>query len=218
MGPPQCEKCGSSTFNIFFLRWARHLLHSVTVAFTATEICQQWELTFLSTVAFGATKILSAVGVDIPVDRSVQSYQNLVNFNSWHSCSFQSYLTPGRRYASHQLSKLTTVAFRAILKMKDMISSFFRSKFLLLLFLLWVTKGLLKTPGKNPFRTTAAKSFLAESFLIKKPWNFQQIYVRSLELPNYTIMLMSPLQWIIRFLLNVFSCHFSLCYVMVFTS
>ena len=29
---------------------------------------------------FGATKILSTVEVDIPVDRSFQSYQNLVNF------------------------------------------------------------------------------------------------------------------------------------------
>ena len=30
------------------------------------------------------------------------------------NCSFQSYLKPGRCYAQHQLSELTTVALRAI--------------------------------------------------------------------------------------------------------
>ena len=44
--------------------------------------CQQWELTFLSTVAFRATKILSTVEVDILVNRSFQSYQNSDNFKS----------------------------------------------------------------------------------------------------------------------------------------
>ena len=38
--------------------------------------CQQWELTFLSTVAFSATKILLTVGDDIPVDRGFQGHQN----------------------------------------------------------------------------------------------------------------------------------------------
>ena len=69
--------------------------------------CQQWESTFLSTVAFRATKnledtmlpsnigvdnvafratrILSTVGVGIPVDRSFQSYQNPDNFKGWLS-------------------------------------------------------------------------------------------------------------------------------------
>ena len=68
--------------------------------------CQQWELTFLSTVAFRTTKILSTVGVDILFDRSFQSYKNTDNFKSWHSCSFQSYQKPGRHYASRQLSEL----------------------------------------------------------------------------------------------------------------
>ena len=44
--------------------------------------CQQWELIFLSTVAFRATKILSMVEVDILVNRSFQSYQNSDNFKS----------------------------------------------------------------------------------------------------------------------------------------
>ena len=44
--------------------------------------CQQWELTFLSTVAFRATEFLSTMGVDIPVDCSFQSYQNPVNSGS----------------------------------------------------------------------------------------------------------------------------------------
>ena len=98
--------------------------------------CQQLELTLLSTADFRAIKILLTVWVDIPVDRSFQSYQNPDNFNNWRSCSlfratknledtmppvkygswqrnFQSYLRPGRRYICRQLLKLTTVAFRA---------------------------------------------------------------------------------------------------------
>ena len=39
----------------------------------------------------------------------------------------------------------------------------------------------------------AQVSFIEESFLIRKPWNFQQIHVRPLELANYTIMLLPPL-------------------------
>ena len=66
------------------------------------------ELTFLSTIAFRATKILSTVGVDIPVNHSFQSYQSPDNFKSWRPCSFQSYLTPGKHYASCQLLELTT--------------------------------------------------------------------------------------------------------------
>ena len=62
--------------------------------------CQQPELTLLSTIAIGAIKILSTVGGHNSVDRSFQSYQNLVRFKS--SCSFYSYLRPGRHYASRQ--------------------------------------------------------------------------------------------------------------------
>ena len=71
------------------------------------------QLSELTTVAFRATKILPAIGVNIPADCSFQSCQNTVNFKSWNSFSFQSYLTPGRRYASLQLSELTSVTFRA---------------------------------------------------------------------------------------------------------
>ena len=85
--------------------------------------CQQCELTFLPTIAFSATeipttlkadvpvafrgtKILPTVGVNIPVDRSFNSYQNPNNFKNWNSWTFQSYLTPGRHYISRQLSEL----------------------------------------------------------------------------------------------------------------
>ena len=68
-------------------------------SYEGPKSCKQWELTFLSTISFRATKTLSTVGVDIPVDGSFQSYQNLVNFNCWHSCSFLSHLTPGRCHA-----------------------------------------------------------------------------------------------------------------------
>ena len=70
--------------------------------------CWKWELTFLSTITFGATKFFSAVGGDIPVDRSFQSYHNFDNFKNWCSCSYQSYQKLRRHYASRQLSELTT--------------------------------------------------------------------------------------------------------------
>ena len=60
------------------------------------------QLSELTTKLFGSIKILSAVGVDIRVDRSFNSYQNPDNFKSWRSCSLQRYLTPGRHYASRQ--------------------------------------------------------------------------------------------------------------------
>ena len=55
-----------------------------------------------------ATKILSTVGVDIPVDCSFNSCQNPNNLKSWRSCSFQGHLTSGWHYASCQLSELPT--------------------------------------------------------------------------------------------------------------
>ena len=44
------------------------------------------QLSELTTVAFRATKILSAVEVDIPIDSSFQNYQNSNNSGSSHSC------------------------------------------------------------------------------------------------------------------------------------
>ena len=41
-----------------------------------------YQLSELTTYLFRTTKILSTVGVDIPVDYSFQSYQNLVNSRS----------------------------------------------------------------------------------------------------------------------------------------
>ena len=58
-----------------------------------SKSCHQWELTFLSTIAFRANKILSTVGIDtdFSVDRSFQSFQKLEKFTSWRCCSFQSF-------------------------------------------------------------------------------------------------------------------------------
>ena len=44
-----------------------------------------YQMSELKTIAFRATKILSTVGVDIPVDCSFQSYQNPVNSGSLNS-------------------------------------------------------------------------------------------------------------------------------------
>ena len=153
-----------------------------------------YQLLDLASVASRATKILSTVGVDIYVDLSFQGYQNPIKLKSWHTCSFRA---PGRCYASGQLSELTTVAFRATLKNKNIIGSLFNFKFLLLLLLLWVTQPLENTYTKTlqNFFCQIEVSFIVESFLIGKPWNFRQIHVRSLELSNYTIMLLSPLPW-----------------------
>ena len=53
------------------------------------------------TVVFRAIKILSVVEADIPV-----------NFQNWHSSTFQSYLRHGKRYAPLQPPELTNVAFK----------------------------------------------------------------------------------------------------------
>ena len=113
------------------------------------ELPNTWKtLCFPSTVrvdniAFRVTLILedtlcflSTIGIE---NRSFHSYQNPVNSESWHFyrlqlqsyqnpvtqweltflpfratiSGFQSYLTPGERYASSQLSESTIVAFRA---------------------------------------------------------------------------------------------------------
>ena len=57
VGLLNCEKYMSIAFNMFFLRWVCHFLHSI-----ASRMSE------LKTMAFRATKILSAVGVDISVE------------------------------------------------------------------------------------------------------------------------------------------------------
>ena len=66
------------------------------------------QLSELTKQFFGATKNLSTVGVDIPIDRIFLSYQNPNNFKSRISCSFQTYIKPGKHmlpvnYQSWQL-------------------------------------------------------------------------------------------------------------------
>ena len=151
-------------------------------------------------LAFRATKILSNLRASIPVASELCNTWKMLCFPSTVgvvNCSIQSYLKPGRCYASGQLSELTTVAFRATLKNKNIIGSLFNFKFLLLLLLLWVTQPLENTYTKTlqNFFCQIEVSFIVESFLIGKPWNFRQIHVRSLELANYTIILLSPLPW-----------------------
>ena len=53
VGPPHCEKCGLS-----------HLRFPFPVG-PPPSSCQQWDLTFLSTVAFRATKIPTTLRVDV---------------------------------------------------------------------------------------------------------------------------------------------------------
>ena len=196
----------------------------------------------------------SAVGVDIPVKRSIQSYQSPVNFKSWHYCNLHNQLAPLRRFAYNQLPEFTTVAFRATKKMKTRClqltiwvnncsfrcylrklkvicfppnlwignRSFQLILWLqpLLLFLLWVTQSLLKTHGLKPFRTSRQieVSFIVESFLIEKPCFFQQDLCKITGMAKlfYNALVNSPV--IIRFLFKIFSCRFSLCYMMVLMS
>ena len=100
--------------------------------------CQCWELTFLLTAAFRATKILSTVAINILVDRSFQSYQisttlradvavafiaskNLedamlpVNYWSWK----RSFLELPNSYQRWGLTFLSTAAFRTTKNLKD---------------------------------------------------------------------------------------------------
>ena len=141
--------------------------------------CQQWELIFLSILAFRATKILSNLRASIPVASELCDTWKMLCFASTVgvvNCSIQSYLKPGRCYSSCQLSEFTT-SFQ----------SYFKKQKHYQLSLQPYTKTL------QNFCCQIEVSFIIKSFLIGKPWNFRQIHVRSLELPNYTIMLLSPL-------------------------
>ena len=94
------------------------LLELTNIALRATKILSTVSLILISTVAFRTTKILSTVGVNVPVDYSIQNYENPINSKNRHSCIFQSYLTPEKRYISRQLPELKTVLFRATYKKK----------------------------------------------------------------------------------------------------
>ena len=65
---------------------SRQLPELTTVSFRATKSCELSQLTFLLTVAFQASSILSTARFDNPVNVSFSSYQNLFNCQSWHSC------------------------------------------------------------------------------------------------------------------------------------
>ena len=101
-----------------YLTWERRyaLFESSTLL---SQLHKTWKmLCFSSTVgvdnrSFQSYKILSTVGVDIPIVSNFYSTQNDVNVKNWHSCSFQSHLTLGRPCDYCQLSQLRTVAFRA---------------------------------------------------------------------------------------------------------
>ena len=73
VGPPHCEKCGSVTFGI-------------SLSSGSATSCQQWDLTFLSTVAFRATKIPTTLRVDVPVvirtTKSLEDTMLPINYRS----------------------------------------------------------------------------------------------------------------------------------------
>ena len=70
------------------------------------------QLLELTIVALRATKILSKVGADIPIDSSFQSCQNSVSRGRWHSCGL--WLSePPKSCQQWELTFLSTVVFRA---------------------------------------------------------------------------------------------------------
>ena len=124
--------------------------------------------------------------------------------------SFQSYLKPERLYASHQLSELTTVAFRATIILSTVtvencnFQNYMKKYYQLIVWFLIAVFIVFAVSYTEPVEITWTKtlhnlycqieeSFIVESFLIEKTWNFQQIYVRSLELLNYSIILLATL-------------------------
>ena len=75
--------------------------------------CQQWELTFLSTVVFRATKILATLRIYVPVAiraaKKVKDTMFPVNYRSWQR-NFWSYQNSLFLW---ELTFLLTIAFRA---------------------------------------------------------------------------------------------------------
>ena len=75
--------------------------------------CQQWELTFVSAVAFRATKILTTLRADVPV--AIRATKNLegamlpANYRNWQ-CSFSELPKSCQQW---ELTFLSTVAFWA---------------------------------------------------------------------------------------------------------
>ena len=75
--------------------------------------CQQWELTFLSTVAFRATKIPTTLKADVPVafraTKNLEDTMLPVNYRSWQ----RSFLELPKSCHQWELTFLSTVAFIA---------------------------------------------------------------------------------------------------------
>ena len=73
--------------------WVRYLLHPVTGTFKTT-------------------RLLSMMGVDFPAQYSFQSFQNLVNSESWHNCWL--WLSELAKFCQQwELSFLSTINVRA---------------------------------------------------------------------------------------------------------
>ena len=98
------------------------------------------------------------------------------------------------------------------------LSSFFGYKFPMLLILLFVAQSLLKTPRLKPFRTSVAKLMCPyiSVFYDRKTLEFSTDPCKITGIAKLYCNAHVIFAVIIRFLLNVFSCHFSLCYVMGF--
>ena len=104
----------------------------VDYSFKSYKCCQQWKLTFLSTVAFRAIKIPTTLRAEVPV--AIRSTKNLediilpVNYRSWRRNSSEppilstvgvdiliDYSFKSYKYCQQwELTFLSTVAFRAI--------------------------------------------------------------------------------------------------------
>ena len=141
----------------------------------------------------------------------------LVNCLSWQ-LSFEAIQENWRGYASCQLSELTTVAFSVTFKKRNIISSPSGSKFPLLLVVLWVKQSLYKTPVVKTFRTSVAKLRcpLLRSLFWQGNLSTHLCKIAETAKLYYNCHVTSPV--IIRFLLKVSSCHFSLYFVIGFTS
>ena len=105
--PPHCEKCGSATFRIFLSGGSANFLTLQPQISELPEFCPQWELTFLSTLAFRATKSCQQW------ELTFLSIIALRTLRADVPEAFRGRQKPGRHYASRQLSKWTTQLFGA---------------------------------------------------------------------------------------------------------
>ena len=119
------------------------------------------------------------------------------------------------------LKNLKSISRRVTFEIRNIITSLFGSKFpLFWMFVVSYTEPVENTWTKNVQNLFCRieVSFTAYAFLIGKPGSFQQIHVISLKIPKLYCNAHFTSPVIIRFLFNVFSCHFVSWYGIGFTS